>query len=145
MAMTQSGANARADKSPQEIDFDTLEDVLDGISELLTLAVDMARARYDDRREFELLCHLISAIRAQVEKQLAVVGAQSNFPLESVSKTLEDAWLTLDHALDSASEEFEDRRTFDLFCARLNGASASMKLMNQWLAGFDETLIKEAA
>ncbi len=121
----------------QPINIDSLAYDINGVAELLICADEMLRCKFKHLRDFDRLCHMLSAIRAQVGRLLAQIENRDDGLLPSIRNVLEDTWLTLDHALDTAVCEFDSRRDFDLFSARLRGASAANKLVHLELINDD--------
>lgn len=144
MAMTQSGATARADTPRPQIDFGVLADDVKGIAELLYLANEMTgtnRTPY----EFELKCCLLRAMRSQVEEHLALIGDTTDEPLNGVGTVLADVLMAINEAAETARTVFDGEHQLKRYWAYLGCASAAAKHASHMLAVGKEITDTEAA
>lgn len=144
MAMTQSGANARANTSVPQIDLGILADDVAGIAGLLYMATELTspgRSSY----ELELKCSLLRAARSQVEEHLALIGDTTNEPLNSVGTVLDDVLMAINHAAETALTACDGEHQRKLYWAQLGCASAAAKHASHMLAAFEKNSEAEAA
>ncbi len=144
MAMTQSGATARASTPRPQIDLGTLADDVKGIAELLYLATEMTSPN-NSSYDFELKCHLLRAMRSQIEEHLALIGHTTDEPLNKASMVLDDVRLAIEHALETARTVYDGDRQLKRYWAHLGCASAAAKHASHMLAAFEQTSDTEAA
>lgn len=144
MAMTQSGATARANTSRPQIDLGILASDIAGIAGLLYLATELTSPRRSSY-ELELKCNLLRAARSQVEEHLAVIGDTTDEPLNSVGTVLADVLMAINHATATARTACDGELQLKLYWAQLGCASAAAKHASHMLAAFAEDSESEVA